>query len=84
MPIKTVAMHVKGNSVKKSVDGLHHVLTILLGLTVDDGQGARDEVILHVHDHKGRLWANYLKRYSLIISFVLNLNATFFIHPFQQ
>ena len=46
-------MHVEGDGVDEVVDGTHHVLPVLAGWTVDDGQAAADEIILNVHHHQG-------------------------------
>ena len=53
---------VEGDGVQQQVDGRHHVLAVLPGGAVHDGQAAADEVVLHVHDHLDqsqvrRLWA---------------------------
>ena len=52
-PHQAVAVHVEGDGVNQVVDGSHHVLALLLGGAVDDGQAAADEIILNVHHHQG-------------------------------
>ena len=50
---QAVAVHVEGDGVYQVVDGSHHVLAVLTGGTVDDGQAAADEIILNIHHHQG-------------------------------
>ena len=54
-------MHGEGDGVQQGVDGLHHVLPVLPGRAVLDGQAAGYEVILDINDHKGGLWLDDLQ-----------------------
>ena len=53
VPVQAVAVQVEGDCVQHPVDGPHHVLAILTCGALGDGEAARDEVILHVHDYDG-------------------------------
>ena len=53
VPVQAVAVQVEGDGVQHPVDGSHHVLAILTCRALGDGEAARDEVILHVHDNDG-------------------------------
>lgn len=60
VPVEAVAVHVKGHSVDEPVDGGHHVLPVLPGGAVDDGETATDEIILNVDDDERRLRSDNL------------------------
>ena len=53
VPVQAVAVHVKGDGVDQSVDGSHHLLSLLARRAVDDGQAAGDEVVLDIDDDEG-------------------------------
>ena len=60
VPVEAVAVHVEGHSVDQPVDGGHHVLPVLPGRAVDDGETATDEIILDVDDDERRLRSHNL------------------------